>query len=112
MLTDERAFSTSALREALIYRGRAAGLRVGTGGRKLLLSDIAVDELPDSFLEEVFFRNLQVRKEPGKVFLPIDAVLHKGRPCSVLNVALAFTLLYDSHGEAFEDCLLPQGSVD
>ena len=110
MLTYERAFSTGALREALIYRGRAAGLRVGTGGRKLLLSDIAVDEMPNSFLEEVFFRNLQMRKEPGKVFLPIDAVLNKGHACSVRNVALAFTLLYDGHDEAFEDCLLPQGT--
>lgn len=101
--------STLEMRTALIRKGRSAGLRIGKGGGRLLLSDVAVDLLPMEFLRDLFTPAGRWAKTRGTPFHQIDAVLWPGMDCSVSSVALAMTLLYDSVAEAFKDCF---GSAD
>lgn len=96
--------STLGMRTALIRRGRSAGLRIGKGGGRLLLSDVAVDLLPTEFLQDLFGEGGRWAKTRGTPYHPVDAVLCPGVTCSVASVVLAMTLLYDCVAEAFGDC--------
>ena len=79
------------------------GIRLGKYGRRILLSDIAMDELPCAFLETIFGSEGRAANTPGIRFAPIDNAL-MDRNGSSLSVALAFTLLYDSFEEVSADC--------
>ena len=102
-------FAVAAMRASLIRRGRAAGLRLGPGGDRLLLSDVALDLLPAEFFQDEFGPQGRVPKIQGRPYAAIDAVLWPTAVASVSSVALAFTLLYDSVQEAFAACLAIEG---
>ena len=96
--------STVEIRTALIRKGRSAGLRIGKGGGRLLLSDVVSDLLPAEFLQDAFGPGDRVAKVRGTSYYALDAVLCPGVNCSVAAVALALMLLYDSVEQALADC--------
>lgn len=96
MFALRKPFSTVELRSALIRRGRSAGLRIGLGGGRLLLSDVASELLPGEFLQDAFHPGNRSPKVRGKPYFGIDAVLNRSVQCPVVSIALALALLYDS----------------
>ena len=101
MLATCRSWPSDVAREVLSRRASLLGLRPSKGGTLPLLSDVAYDTFPGSFMEEYF--PLSAGKSRGTVVPTIDcAAMKSGNPPTGTAVALAMALLYNSPQEAID----------
>lgn len=97
-LSSRTPLHPSSASHLLSQRAQELGLRIGRGGNKGILSDLALQLAPTSWLERLLpdFRS----KKAGHYFGPLDVVLlHGGSPHAL---ALALALLFESADDALE----------
>ena len=91
MLRTGRSWPMAQIRERLSTRAKSRGLRSSMAESGSLLSDLAFDSIPTSYLQRLF--PLAENKHSDRVFSSIDAaVFRSGNSPSAVAIALAMTL--------------------
>lgn len=109
-LNEDRPLPLRQVAHLLGKKANAVGLRASSNGKRPLLSDIAVNELPDLWLRRYFPRISG--KEKGQFVSTLDGLMASNHTAfAIQNYALAAALLWDSVDEALNE-MLASASTD